>query len=96
MSLFQQGVIYPLGKNGRSSSIRLTLLDSVYKTESSEFVDNLSGMDYTYCQEEKSPGRCSGSEHGSAQHRNSHALWLGTQKNRASVSYPSNATSKYS
>ena len=85
MPLFRRGVIYPLGKNGRSSSIRLTLLDSIYKTESSDLVDNLSGMDYTNCQEEKSPRRCSGSEHGTAQHRNSHALWFGTQKNRASV-----------
>ena len=85
MSLFRRGVIYPLSKNGQSSSIRLTLLDSICKTESSDLVDNLSGMDYTNCQEEKSLRRCSGSEHGTAQHRNRHAFWFGTQKNRASV-----------
>ena len=51
ISLFWRGVIYPLGKNGRSSSIRLTLLDSIYQTESSDLVDYLSGMDYTNCQE---------------------------------------------
>jgi len=33
---------------------------------------------YTKCQEEKSPRWCSGSEHGTAQHRNSHALLFGT------------------
>ena len=53
--------------------------------ESSDFVDNLSGSAYTNCQEEKSPRRCSGSEHGTALYRNSHALWFGTQKKRASV-----------
>ena len=46
------------------------LLYSIYKTESSDLVYNLSGMDYTNCQEEKSPQRCSGSEHGTARHRN--------------------------
>ena len=79
------GEIYPLGEKCRTSSIRLTLFDSICKTESSDLVDNLSGMAYANCQEEKSPRLCSGSEHGTVQHRNSHALWLGTQKNRASV-----------
>ena len=85
MSLFRLGVIDPLGENWRSSLIRLMLLDCFCKTESSDLVDNLCGMAYTICQEEKSPRRCSGSEHGTAQHRNSHALWFGTLRNRASV-----------
>ena len=85
MSLFWRGVIYPLSKNWQSSLIRLTLLNSIYKTESSDLVDNLSGMDYTNCREQKPPWQCSGSEHGTAQHWNSHALWFGTQKNWASV-----------
>ena len=50
------------GENWRSSSIRLTLFDSICKTESSDLVDNLSGMAYTNCQEEKSPRRCSRSD----------------------------------
>ena len=61
-----------------SSSIRLTLFDSICKTESSDLIDNLSGMAYINCQDEKSPRRCSGSEHATAQHQNSHALWFGT------------------
>ena len=66
MSLFRRGVIHPLGENWRSSSIRLTLLNSICKTESSDLVDNTSGMAYTKYQEEKSPRPCSGSEHGTA------------------------------
>ena len=92
MSLFRRAVIYPLGKNGRSSSIILTLLDSIYKTESSDLVDNLSGMDYTNCQEEK----C----HDGALDRNTARLSIGTAMQSGSehrktgrvFSYPSNAT----
>ena len=66
MSLFRRGVIYSLGENWRSSSIRLTLFNSIRKTESSDLVHNMSGTAYTKYQEEKSPRRCSGSEHGTA------------------------------
>ena len=74
-------------KIDESSSIRLTLFDSVCKNESSDLIIHgpASGIAYTNCQEEKSLRRCSGSEHTTAQHRNRHALWFGTQKNRASV-----------
>ena len=96
MSLFRRGVIYPLSKIGQSSSIRLTLLDSICKTESSDLVDNLSGMDYTNYQEEKSPRR--------VLDRNTARLSIGTdmhsgsehRKNGRVFSYPSNVTSKYS
>ena len=91
--MFRRGVIYPLGKNGRSSSIRLTLLgDSNYKTESSDLVDNLSGMDYT-----KKKNR-----HDGALDRNTARLSIGTAMHSSSehrktgrvFSYPSNVTLK--
>ena len=89
MSLFWRGVIYPLSKNWQSSLIRLTLLNSIYKTESSDLVHNLTDI----YQEEKSPQQRAGSEHSTAQHRH---LVQNTEKNRQKISYPSIATSKYS
>ena len=96
MSLFRRGVIYPVGKNRRSGSIRLTLFDSICKTESSDLVDNLSSMTYTNCQEKNRPA-C-------ALDRNTAQLSIGTAMHSGSehrktgrvFSYPFNATSEHS
>ena len=65
--------------------IRLTLLDSIYKTESSDLFDNLPGMDYTNAKKKNHHNGALDWENGTAQHWNSHALWFRTQKNQASV-----------
>ena len=96
MSLFRRGVIYPLSKNGQSSSIRLTLLDSICKTESSDLVDNLLAWIILIA---KKKNRYDG-----ALDRNTARLSIGTDMHSGSehrktgrvFSYPSNVTSKYS
>ena len=81
---------WPVVSTSISPKIPITLPSvtadiSICNMESSDLVSNLSGMTLVNCQKERSPRSCSGSEHGTAQGRNSHALWFGTQKNRASV-----------
>ena len=95
MSLFRRCVIHPLGENWWSSSIILTLFDSICKTESSYFVDNLSWLILIA----KSKIRPDG-----ALDRNTAQLSIGTamlswseyRETGRAFSYPFNATSKYS
>ena len=76
--------------------IRLTLLDSIYKTESSDLFDNLPGMDYTNAKKKN--------HHNGALDWKTARLSIGTamhsgsehRKTRRVFSYPSNMTSKYS
>ena len=68
------------------------MMDLVFLVHS----DNLPGIDYTNCQEERSPRRCSGSEHGTAQHETAMHSSSEHRKTGRVFSNPSNATSKYS
>ena len=88
MPLFRRGVIYPLGENSQTKQFD--------KTESSDLVDNLSGIAYTNCQEEvaTSDGALDRNTaqlsirtamHSGSEHRNTGRVF----------SCPSNATSKY-
>ena len=89
---------YSFDENWQSSSIRLTLLDFIYKTESSDLIDNLSGMAYTNCQEEKSHRLCRlwiGTRHSSASEQPCTLVRNAAGKIRASA-FLSIATSKYS
>ena len=70
MSLFRWDVISSFGENQRRSSVKFTFLASICNTKSSGLVKNLCGVVYVNCQKEKSPGKCSGSEHGTVPHRN--------------------------
>ena len=94
--LFRLGVISPFIENRRSTSVRFTFLPSICNTEFSDLVENLCGMVCVDSEEEKEPRRCSGSEHSTAQHRNSHVLSLEHRKTGRVFSYPFNVTSKYS
>ena len=98
-SLFRRCIIYPVGEIWRSSSIRLTSLDSICNTESSDLVDNLSGVAYTNSVVAKKKNCPDGAlDRNTAQLSIGTAMYSGSEHRKTGrvFSYPSNATSKYS